>query len=56
MEKTEKEREEYLLASLSSADWYHHGCHCLIAATLGEKKKKILNGTYAAVLSKEVTL
>jgi hypothetical protein len=37
--KTEKEREEYLLAPLSSADWYHYGCHRLVAAALGEKKE-----------------
>ncbi len=37
--KTEKEREEYMLAPLSSADWYHYGCHRLVAAALGEKKE-----------------
>jgi hypothetical protein len=25
------------LASLSSAEWYHHECNVLIAAALGEK-------------------
>jgi hypothetical protein len=25
------------LATLSSAEWYHHGCNILIAAALGEK-------------------
>jgi hypothetical protein len=36
--RTEKERKERIsLATLSSADWYHHGCNILIAAALGEK-------------------
>jgi hypothetical protein len=37
--RLKRKREEYLLASLSSADWYHYGCHRLVAAALGEKKE-----------------